>query len=213
MPIGETAADDTAGRKRFIRLERELHGGEPSFVSTIDADENKFLSGKASFNRGIDHTLFVASNHGDVGRCAAFVNHRYQDQHDEPVGFIGHFAAAPDASKDALELISTAEEWLGQRGVTRVIAPYSTLGQFGLRTGEFEASPRFPFRWHPPYHATYLEQAGYGRTYPWWSFRVDFASERYREVSRRAREDAQCRLRTFDKKHWQEEWELVCNLF
>jgi GNAT superfamily N-acetyltransferase len=213
MPIREIAADDAAGRKRFIRLERELHGGEPSFVSTIDADENTFLSGKASFNRGIEHTLFLASNHGDVGRCAAFVNRRYQEQHDEPVGFIGHFAAAPDASEEALELISTAEEWLGQRGVTRVIAPYSTLGQFGLRTGEFEASPRFPFRWHPPYHATYLEQAGYRPTYPWWSFRVDFTSQRYREVSRRAIEDAQCRVRTFDKKHWQEEWELVCNLF
>src|SRR2546430_12615748 len=138
MPIGETAADDTAGRKRFIRLERELHGGEPSFVSTIDADENKFLSGKASFNRGIDHTLFLASNHGDIGRCAAFVNHRYQDQHDEPVGFIGHFAAAPDASKEALELISTAEEWLGQRGGTRRTAPFHTPRQVRPRTAGVE---------------------------------------------------------------------------
>jgi ribosomal protein S18 acetylase RimI-like enzyme len=213
MPIREIAADDAVGRRRFIRLEQELHGGEPSFVSTIDADEDKFLSGQTSFNRGIEHTMFLASNHGDVGRCAAFVNRRYQEQHDEPVGFIGHFAAAPDAGEEALELISTAEEWLGQRGVTRVIAPYSTLGQFGLRTGEFDVSPLFPFRWHPPYHATYLDQAGYRPTYPWWSFRVDFTSERYREVSRRAIEDPQCTVRTFDKKRWQQEWELVCNLF
>jgi ribosomal protein S18 acetylase RimI-like enzyme len=213
VPAREIAVDDAAGRKRFIRLERELHGGEPPFVSTIDADEDKFLSAQTSFNRGIEHTLFLASKHGDVGRCAAFVNDRYQEQHDEPVGFIGHFAAAPDAGEEALELISTAEEWLGQRGVTRVIAPYSTLGQFGLRTGEFDASPLFPFRWHPPYHAAYLERAGYRPTYPWWSFRVDFASERYREVSRSAIADAQCTVRTFDKKRWQEEWELVCNLF
>src|ERR1700704_4573036 len=117
MAVREIATDDGAGRKRFIRLERELHGGEPRFVSTIDADEDKFLSGQTSFNEGIEHTLFLASNHGDVGRCAAFVNRRYQEQHEEPVGFIGHFAAAPDAGDEALELISEAEAWLGQRGV------------------------------------------------------------------------------------------------
>src|SRR6478672_7507147 len=145
MPIREIAPDDAVGRKRFIRLERELHGSEPWFVSTIDADEDKFLSGKTSFNSGIEHSMFLASNHDDVGRCAALVNRRYQEQHDEAVGFIGHFAAAPDADGEVLELVSTAEEWLGRRGVTRVIAPYSTLGQFGLRTDEFDASPLFPF--------------------------------------------------------------------
>ena len=34
-----------------------------------------------------------------------------------------------------------AEEWLGRRGVTRVIAPYSSLGEFGLRSAEFERDP------------------------------------------------------------------------
>jgi len=213
MPIREIAADDAAGRRRFIRLERELHEGEPKFVSTIDADEDTFLSGEASFNGGIDHALFIASNDGDVARCAAFVNRRYQEQHQEPVGFIGHFAAAPSAEGEVMELLSAGEEWLGQRGVTRVIAPYSFLGMFGVRAAEFEASPLFPFRWHPPHYGDYLEAAGYRPTYPWWSFRIDFASERYREASRRAIEDAQCAVRPFDKKRWREEWELVSTLF
>ena len=95
MDIREIAPDDDAGRRRFVRLERELQRGEPAFVPTIDADEDKFLSGGTSFNGGIDHTLFTASNGDDAARCAAFVNRRYQEQHQEPVGFIGHFAAAP----------------------------------------------------------------------------------------------------------------------
>src|SRR3989442_8646120 len=114
MPIREIAPDDAAGRRQFVRLERELVGSEPAFVSTIDADEDKFLSGKATFNREIDHTLFVASNDDrDPGRCGAFLNHRYQRQHGEPVGFIGHFAAAPSAEGEVLELLSRAEEWPG----------------------------------------------------------------------------------------------------
>lgn len=213
VPTREIAADDGEGRKRFIRLERQLHRGEPQFVSTIDADEEKLLSGRASFNQGIEHTMFLASNDADVARCGAFVNRRYQEQHDERVGFIGHFAAAQNAGDEVLEMISRAEQWLGERGVTRVIAPYTTLGQFGLRTGEHGANPLFPFRWHPPYYSTYLEQAGYRARYPWWSFRIDFSSERYREVSRGAIEDARCTVRTLDKKRWPEEWERICGLF
>jgi ribosomal protein S18 acetylase RimI-like enzyme len=213
VAVRDIAADDGAGRERFIRLERDLHQGAAQFSSTIDADEEKLLSGRASFNQDIEHALFLASNGADLARCAAFLNRRYQEQHDEPVGFIGHFAAAQNAREEALELLSTAEQWLGERGVQRVIAPYSTLGQFGLRTAEHDASPLFPFRWHPPYYAGYLEEAGYRATYPWLSFRIDFGSERYREVSRRAIEDAQCGVRPFDKKRWHDDWALVCDLF
>jgi len=190
-----------------------LHRGEPAFVPTIDADEEKFLSGRAALSGGIERALFMISNGRDVGRCAAFVNRRYQEEHLEPVGFIGHFAAAPGARDDVLELISRAEEWLGRRGVARVIAPYSSLGKFGLRAAEFERGALFPFRWHPPYYPAYFEAAGYRPTYRWWSFRVDFASERYRDASRRAIREAQCSVRPFDKKRWHEQWELVSGLF
>jgi GNAT superfamily N-acetyltransferase len=213
MRIREIAADDAAGIREFIRLERDLLGAEPAFVSTLDADEEKFLSGSAALNQGIEHTLFLASNDRDIGRCAALINRRYQEQHQEPVGFIGHFAAAPDAEGHVLELLSAAEEWLGRRGVTRVIAPYSSLAQFGLRAAEFDADPLFPFRWHPPYYVGYFEAAGYRPTYPWWSYRVKFDSERYRQVAPRAITEAKCTVRPFDKKRWREEWELVSNLF
>jgi GNAT superfamily N-acetyltransferase len=217
VPVQEIDPADRSEVRRFIHLERELHGGEPAYVPTLDADEHKFLSGQAALSAGIERALFVVSDgrekDGLVGRCAAFVNRRYQEEHREPVGFIGHFAAAPDVRDEVLELISKAEEWLGRRGVARVIAPYSSLGNFGLRSGGFERVPLFPFRWHPPYYAQYLESAGYHPTYPWWSFRVDFASERYRETSRRAIEEARCAVRPFDKKRWEEEWGLVADLF
>jgi GNAT superfamily N-acetyltransferase len=213
VPIQEISPSDAPGRRRFIRLERLLHQAEPLFVSTLDADEDKFLSGKSALHTRIDHALFIASNGIDVARCSALVNHRYQEEHDEPVGFIGHFAAAPNAERDVLELISRAEEWLGQRGVTRVIAPYSSLAMFGVLTADFDQSPLFPFRWHPSYYASYLESAGYEPTYPWWSYRIDLRSERYREVTRRAAEESQCRVRQFDKRRWPQEWKLVAELF
>jgi ribosomal protein S18 acetylase RimI-like enzyme len=94
-----------------------------------------------------------------------------------------------------------------------VIAPYSYLGDFGVRAAEYDANPLFPFRWHPPHHASYLEAAGYRPSYRWWSFKVDLGSERYREVSRRAIDEAQCTVRPFDKKCWKEEWGVLSVLF
>jgi GNAT superfamily N-acetyltransferase len=213
MPIHEIAPEDEAGRRRFIRLERDLHGHEPSFVSAIDADEDSFLSGRSPLNAGIEHALFMASNGGDVARCGAFVNERFQQHHGEPLGSVGHFAAAPESENEAHELISLAEEWLGRRGVTRVIAPYSSLGEFGLRVAEFDTLPLTPFRWHPPYYASYFEDAGYHPTYKWWSFRVDFRSDRYREASQRALREPNCRVRPLDKRRWEEELQLIADMF
>lgn len=211
--IREIAADDAAGRRRFIRLERELHQADALFVSAIDKDEERFLSGQSAWNRGVEHALFIASNSRDVARCAAFVNRRYQEVHGEAVGFIGHFAAALTAEQEVPALLSHAEEWLGARGVTRVIAPYSSLAQFGLLTADFDRDPLFPFRWHPAYYARYLEDAGYRPTYPWWSYRIDLRSTRYREVSRQAIEDARCEVRPLQKRRWAEEWALIADLF
>jgi ribosomal protein S18 acetylase RimI-like enzyme len=211
--IREIAPDDGAGLKRFIRLEQDLHRDDPLFVSAIDRDEERFLSGKSVWNRGLEHALFIASNGRDVARCTAIINRRYQEEHHEPVGFIGRFAAAPEAENEVLELLSKAEEWLGRRGVTRVIAPYSSLADFGMLTADFDKDPIFPFRWQPPYYAGYIERAGYRPTYPWWSYRIDLRSTRYREVSRRAIEEARCEVRPIDKRKWPEEWALIADLF
>jgi ribosomal protein S18 acetylase RimI-like enzyme len=211
--VREIAVDDAAERRRFIRLERELHRDDPLFVSTLDADEERFLAGTSTWNRGLEHTLFVASNGCDVARCTAVVNHRYQDEHDEAVGFIGHFAAAPGAGEETADLLSSAEEWLARRGVTRVIAPYSSLADFGLLTADYDKEPIFPFRWHPPYYADYLEGAGYRRAYPWWSYTIDLRSERYRRVSQRALKEARCSVRPIDNSRWAEEWNLIADLF
>ncbi len=111
---------------------------------------------------------FVASDGRDVARCAAFVNRRYQESHNEPIGFIGYFAAAPGVNREVSKMFGKAEEWLAQRGVTRVIAPVNGTGLigFGLRSAAFEEDPPFPLLWTPPYYSDYFEEAGYQPSYP-----------------------------------------------
>ncbi len=113
----------------------------------------KRLAGLTPFYQEMDHALFVASDgSSEKARCAAFINRKYQKAKDEAIGFIGYFAAMPDAELEVKALLEAAEAWLRKENVTRVIAPYNgTLFHgTGFLTAEFDKNPVFPFPWHPP---------------------------------------------------------------
>ena len=140
------------------------------------------------------------------------MNPLWQQSQDEPqTGHVGWFAAAPDASQHAGEVLDAAEDWLGRRGMTRVIAPFNGNAFLGMAasTAAFDEDPMFPLPWTPPYYEQYLVDAGYAHAYPFWFYEVDFASERHREFTRRALESPECTLREIDKGRWDEEVETL----
>jgi GNAT superfamily N-acetyltransferase len=207
--VTHVAPGDKRERKRFVALERDLVGGDPLYVSEIDADIEKRLAGSSAFWEEIEHTLLLASNGRDVARCVPMVNRRWQRRGGEDVGFIGYFAAAPGAEPAVAAMLDDAERWLAERGVRRVIAPYSgdAFHGFATQVDAFDEPPMFPLPWQPPYYPQMLESAGYEPARPFWIYEIDFSSERYRSVSRRAIEDAQCTVRPFSKKRWDEDLE------
>ena len=187
--VRETSSSDSRELKSFVALERKLVGASPRFVSEIDDDVIRCLSGRSRFFEEMEHTLFVASNGSeDTARCAALINRRYQKAKNESVGFVGYFAASPENETAVREMLAHAESWLAERGVSRIVAPCNgaaILGM-GLRTAALDEDPMFPFPWHPSYYSEYLVAAGYEPTYPLWHYTVDFASEKYRALERRA---------------------------
>ena len=215
MPVREIALEDKRERKRFVALERELLGSEPRFVAETEADVDKRLRGRSPFYEEMEHTLFIASDGREVARCAALVNRRWQRDNEDDAGFIGYFAAAPDASSEVAELLDAAERWLAERGAKRVIAPFNGAAMHGLGTltDAFDEDPMFPFAWQPPHYPSLFEAAGYRPTYPLWYFEIDFSSERYKTVSRGALDDARCAVRPLQKKRWDAELEILRSLF
>lgn len=203
--------------RRFVRLERELMAGEPLFASAFDADIEKFLSGRSALCHGIEQALFVVSRGGrDVARCAAFVNRGWQWHHNESAGFIGLFAAGTGVEAEVVEMLGQAEQWLGRRGVTRVIAPYNghaAVGLFGMQTGALSEALNFPYAWTPSRYVDYLTAAAYHPSYPWWTFTTDLRGERYLATSKRAVAEARCRVRPIDKRRWAQEWEVLTRLW
>ncbi|MGH2404863.1 MAG: hypothetical protein ACRDGN_10420, partial [bacterium] len=215
--VRQIAPGNKAAVRSFARLERRLNAERPLSVAPTEADVVKLLTGRSSLHADVEHALFVISNADgrEVACCAAMINRRYQQFHKEAVGFIGYFAASNDAGKRAIEMLEAAERWLAERGVTRVVAGYNghLLAGFAVRTAGFESSPVFPLPWHPPLYTDVLEAAGYRPTYPWWSYRIDFSSDVYRDASARALRNAQCRIRPVNKRRWDADIEIAMHLY
>jgi hypothetical protein len=215
VAVRQIPPEDRTERKRFVALEAELLGGEPLFVPDIASGVDKRLRSRPPFYEEMDYTAFLAGDRRDVARCAAFVNRRWQRDKGEEAGFIGYFTAARGAGAEVAEMLQTAERWLAERRADRVIAPFNgaTFHGLGAQTDAFDEEPIFPFPWHPPHYSQMLEAAGYRRTYPIWIFWIDFASERYRDATRRALEAPRCEVRPLVKKRWDAEVERLRSLF
>jgi GNAT superfamily N-acetyltransferase len=207
--VRKLSPSESRALKSFVELERKLVGSNPLFVSELDHDVIKRLSGKSAFTRVMERQLFVVSNgRQDVARCAALINPAYQKTKNEAVGFIGYFAAAPNSLPQVQAMLEQAEMWLRERGVTRVIAPHSGAAINGgcyLLTAAFDEEPIGPFGWNPPYYADYLSASGYSPTYPIWIYKLDFSSAKYMAAQQRNEKYLQrgeCRVRPISKKRW-----------
>lgn len=216
MQIRQLTPSKRSDRRHFIALGQRFAANEPLHVPELAADLDARFRGRSPAYDTITFELFVASDGGrDVARCAAFINRCYQQRHGD-VGFIGYFAAAPDAREAVVvELIGRAERWLRERGVSRVIAPHNgaALHGVGLQTSAFDESPMFPMAWNAPRLAGLLEAAGYEAVYPLWVYEVDLTSDVFRQRAAVALDAPHVTVRCVDKRRWRQEMVTLHALF
>jgi hypothetical protein len=216
-PSNVTTIDpsDKSALKRFISLERKLMKGYPYYISEIDDDVAKMLTGKTLMAKEMELGLFVVSKWGeDVGRCAAIINKKFQSQKQAGAGFIGFFSAAERCEQEVAEMVRQAEKWLKERGVTKVIAPANggAPNSMGVLVTGFDEDPMFPFAWTPPYYKAYIERLNYQPTYPLWYYEVDFTSETYKTAKKRYANYDAAVIRPVSKKNWDKDIETVTDM-
>lgn len=206
---------DKSALKRFISLERKLMKDYPYYISEIDDDVAKMVTRKSLMAKEMEFGLFVVSKSGeDVGRCAAIINKKFQAQKQAGAGFIGFFAAAEGCAQEVAEMIRQAENWLKERGVTKIIAPANggAPNSMGFMVTGFDEDPMFPFPWSPPYYQGYIESLNYQSTYPMWYYEIDFTSEKYRKAKQRYANYDAAVIRPVSKKNWDKDIEIVTDM-
>jgi GNAT superfamily N-acetyltransferase len=149
--------------KRFIKLPWRIYRNAENWVPPLLMERKRHLDReKNPFFEHAEAEYFLAWRGGEpVGRITAHVDHRFNEFQDNDWGMFGFFECVEDQEVGSA-LLSTAEEWLRERGRDRMIGPmdFSTNHECGLLVDGFEVKPQVLESWHHPYYQEILEYCG-----------------------------------------------------
>src|SRR5678816_4063172 len=124
-PVTIRQVESKADRKAFVDFAWEVYKDDPAWVPPLKDEVHGLLNPKK--NPWFEHArarLWLAERGGKaVGRISAQVDDLVQDHMGQGTGQWGMFEALDAQAASAL--ISTAETWLREQGMTRALGPFS----------------------------------------------------------------------------------------
>ena len=155
---------DRSSLVRFLEMPKTLYADDPYWVPPLLFERLQHLDRRK--NPFFDHAeaaYWIACKGGrPVGRISAQVDQAHLELHDASTGHFGFLEAEDDPDVFRL-LFATAEDWLRERNLTRVLGPFtlSINDESGLLIKGFETPPYLMMGHAKPYYAIRLEQLGY----------------------------------------------------
>jgi GNAT superfamily N-acetyltransferase len=149
--------------KAFIDVPFRLHANHPLWVPPLRLERWMALNRRLSafFSHG-EGEYFLARRGGRiVGRISAHINHAFNEHRGERWGWFG-FLELEDDQEVAEALFATAEAWLRERGMERMVGPasFAMNEECGILVEGFDLRPMVLQPWQPPYYQQRVEQAG-----------------------------------------------------
>lgn len=210
---------DKRGREAFVDCGRAFSDRLENFVPQIRSEQLELVDpGKNPFFGHARAQLFIARRAGKpVGRIAAHIDELALAMPAEQgfgpgTGFFGYFDAEDEAIARAL--LATAEGWLAQQGMTRVLGPISLSiwEEPGLLVRGQDHPPMIMMGHHPAHYAGWIEAAGFARAKTLYTYDLDitngFGPLVQRLVQSGQRND-RIKVRRVDKSRWDEEVAII----
>jgi GNAT superfamily N-acetyltransferase len=210
------------GMKQFIRLPWKIYADDPVWVPPLLSDQRKlFDRSKHPFHEHADVEYFLAWRGSEpVGRIAAFINHRYNEFHEDHTGFFGFFECVDDRGV-AHALLDTAETWVREHGAHKIMGPmnFSTNDEShspGILLDGFDKPPIVLMAHGRPYYQDLVESAGYGKVedlLAYWIDSNETPDRLARVVQRIERSIDGFSIRPVDLKKLDREVELIQQIY
>jgi GNAT superfamily N-acetyltransferase len=204
---------------RFIRCAWDIYAGDPVWVPPLIMDLKGVLSPKHPFHRHADVELFTANRGARVvGRVAAIHNRAHTEFSEEPAGFFGLFECVDDLDV-ARALLSTAEDWLRERGLEIVRGPMNLstndeLWSPGVLIDGFDTPPAVMMGHTPPYYARLIEACGYGKSKDLLAYWIDRSRlTRLERSANRLLSRSGVRMRPLNKRRLKEEVDIIQDIY
>jgi hypothetical protein len=209
-------------RNRFVDLPYRLHRNDPNWVPPLRQDVHRLLDRKRNpfFDHG-EACFWLARRDGvPVGRISAQINHRHLETHCDETGNFGLLEAVDDRAVFAA-LQHVAENWLRQRGMRRILGPYSLSmnDDIGVLVSGFDTPPMVGMPYTPPYYAKRLAETGYVKAKDVHALRVALADivtkhiVQLESVTARLRAEGRIAVRNLDPARFAEEIRLALDIY
>ncbi len=190
MSVEIRKVTSSADRKAFVKFQFDLYAGDENWVPPITDDELKSIDpDKNPAYDFCEAEFWMAFKDGKpVGRIGAIVNNAYIEKMGEKVGRISRLEFVEEA--DVLRLLlGTAEDWLKDKGMTRVHGPlgFSNLDTQGMLIEGFDHLQSIASVYHKPYYLGMVEALGYEKEIDWVEFRLTVGEQAVEKASRGAK--------------------------
>ena len=210
---------DGRALSQFIAMPAALYREDPNWVPPLLMERREHLDpAKNPFFAHAEVTFWLARR-GErcVGRISAQVNHAHLERHRDGAGHFGFLEAEDDPNVFAA-LLGTAEAWLAERGMTRMLGPFSLSinDECGLLIDGFERPPFLMMGHARPYYADRLEALGYRKAKDLLCYLYNLHSPVAAPVARalkRLRQEPALRFRPLNMQHLHDEVRIVMGVF
>ncbi|MDJ0641926.1 MAG: N-acetyltransferase [Erythrobacter sp.] len=220
--ISIEAVSDKKGRARFVDLGRDFAARLEHSVPQLRSEQLELVDpGKNPLFGHAKAQLFIAHRNGKaVGRIAAHIDELALAASPEQgfgpgTGMFGYFDAEDEAIGRVL--LQTAEEWLKQHGMTRVLGPISMAmwEEPGLLIKGHDHSPMVMMGHHPSAYQPWIENAEFSLAKTLYTYDLDISEEfppLVQRIVKSGERNSRINVRRVNKARWDEEAEIVLSI-
>ncbi|MCW2392372.1 GNAT superfamily N-acetyltransferase [Sphingobium sp. B1D7B] len=217
-----TPVSGKADMAAFIDLAWTIYADDPHWVPPLKSEVRGLLTpGKNPFHEHAEHQYFLARRGGKVvGRISAHIDHLAISMPAEQgmgpgTGNFGMFEAMDEATAHAL--IETAEGWLRERGMTRVLGPISLSiwEEPGLLVKGFDHSPTVMMGHNRPEYRAWIESAGYAHAKQLDTYELDITQEfppLIQRIVQSGERNERIRIRHVDKSEFDRDAAIILHI-
>ena len=162
-PLRVVPVEGRRGLRQFIRLPWSIYLDDPAWVPPLLLERKEHLSKRNPFFEHAKCKFWLAYRGATpVGRISAQVDQLHLQRYEDSTGFFG-LLEAEDEAETFRALMDTAETWLRDQGMRRVLGPFnfSINQECGLLVEGFDTPPMVMMGHARPYYSTRIEENGY----------------------------------------------------
>ena len=204
------------GLRQFIRLPWSIYVDDPAWVPPLLIERSEHLSKRNPFFEHAECRFWLAyRGERPVGRISAQVDQLHLQRYGDTTGFFGLLEAEDDPETFQI-LLETAERWLSNQGMRRILGPFnlSINQECGLLVEGFDTPPMVMMGHARPYYGARVEENGYRKEKDLLAYciEVDFElTKAMRAVIKRAARRVS--IRSLRRERFSEELEILQDIF